>query len=298
MLLPGAISAWGSDAGDSQPGLRFSTEPRERIAIASYPFRDVIAGRTNPPSPGKKMELKDFAAHVAEKFNIRKIEPWSEHFLSLDQEYLADIRSAVEKARGVIVNIAVDSEHSPYAANKSEREESVTFSEQWVDAAVALSSPSIRTSMAPARDSKPDAERAAESLTKVVEYASRKNVIVCMENDNPVSEDPFFVVRVIEKVNSPWLHALPDFANSLVTGREEHAYDGIRKMFAHAYNICHVKALEANDKGQTFSVDMEKTFGILKNAKYKGYCSMEYDSPGDPYKGTASLIEATLRYLS
>jgi hypothetical protein len=25
---------------------------------------------------------------------------------------------------------------------------------------------------------------------------------------------------------------------------------------------------------------------------------MEYDSPGDPYKGTALLIEATLRYLS
>lgn len=132
-----------------------------------------------------------------------------------------------------------------------------------------LGSPGIRTSMAPARDSEPNADRAAESLTKVVEYATRKNVIVCMENDNPVSEDPFFVVKVIEKLNSPWLHALPDFANSLVTGREKHAYDGIKEMFAHAYNICHVKALELNDKGQTFSVDMEKTFGILNNAKYR-----------------------------
>jgi hypothetical protein len=25
---------------------------------------------------------------------------------------------------------------------------------------------------------------------------------------------------------------------------------------------------------------------------------MEFDSPGDPYKGTADLIETTLRYLT
>ena len=125
MLLPGMIPAWAGGTGDSQPALRFSTEPREPIAIASYPFRDFIAGKKDAASAGKKMELKDFAAHVAEKFNIRKIEPWSEHFRSLDQKYLAEIRSAVEKARGVIVNIAVDGEHSPYAADKSERGKSV-----------------------------------------------------------------------------------------------------------------------------------------------------------------------------
>ena len=85
-----------------------------------------------------------------------------------------------------------------------------------------------------------------------------------MENDNPISEDPFFIVKVIEKVNSPWLHALPDFANSLVTGREDHAYQGVQAMFAHAYNICHVKALETNEQGKEFRVDMPKTFGILR----------------------------------
>jgi sugar phosphate isomerase/epimerase len=297
MLLQGTGSAPTSEA-DAGLNLRFPVEARQRIAIASYPFRDFISGAKGTAGARNKMDLKDFAAHVAEKFDIRKIEPWSEHFHSLDLEYLVEIRSAVEKARGAIVNIAVDGEHSPYAADKSEREKSVAFSKQWVDAALVLRSPSIRTSMAPARDSEPNVDRAAESLTKVVEYASRKNVFVCMENDNPVSEDPFFVVKVIERVNSPWLHALPDFANSLVTGREEYAYDGIKAMFAHAYNMCHVKASEVSDKGQTFSVDMGKTFGIMRNTKYKGYCSMEYDSPGDPYQGTASLVESTLRYLS
>jgi sugar phosphate isomerase/epimerase len=293
-LLPSMVTAAIENA---QPAMRFPGQPRERIAIASYPFREYVAGRKDPLG-GNKLELKDFSAHVAEKLNIRKIEPWSEHFRSLDQNYLAEIRAAVAKAGGMIVNIAVDGDHSPYAADKAEREKSVAFSKRWIDAAAAVGSPSIRSNMPKAADSEPDAQRAADSLSQVVEYAARKNIVVNMENDNPVSEDPFFIVQVIEKVNIPWLHALPDFANSLTTGREEHAYQGIQAMFAHAYNISHVKALETNEQGKEFRVDMAKTFNMMRTAHYRGYCSMEFDSPGDPYKGTSELIETTLKYLS
>src|SRR6202162_5522325 len=292
-LFPNVVTA----ADTASPSMRFPEQPRERIAIASYPFRDYLAGRKDAVG-GHKLEVKDFSVYVAEKFNIPKIEPWSEHFRSLDQNYLEEIRARVQKAGGMIVNIAVDGEHSPYAANKSERENSVAFSKQWVDAAAAVGSPSIRSNMPKAGDSEPSAQRAADSLSQVAEYAARKNILVNMENDNPVSEDPFFIVEVIEKVNNPWLHALPDFANSLVTGREDHSYDGLQRMFKHAYSICHVKALETNEQGKEFRVDMPKTFGILRAAHYKGYCSMEFDSPGDPYKGTRELIEATLKYLS
>ena len=70
-------------------------------------------------------------------------------------------------------------------------------------------------------------------------------------------------------------------------------------MFSHAYGICHVKAMEVNEQnGQTFRVDMARTFGILKRANYRGYCSMEFDSPGDPYAGTSDLIATTLKYLA
>jgi sugar phosphate isomerase/epimerase len=293
-LFPATVSVATDTA---QPSMRFPEQPRARIAIASYPFRNYVAGRKDAVG-GQKLELKDFSAHVAEKFNIRKIEPWSEHFRSLDQKYLEEIRAGVEKNGGMIVNIAVDGDHSPYAADRTEREKFVAFSNRWVDAAVTLGSPSIRSSMPNAGDSEPNAQRAADSLSQVVDYAAKQNILVNMENDNPVSEDPFFIVQVIEKVNNPWLQALPDFANSLVTGREDHAYQGLQAMFAHAYNISHVKALERNEQGKEFRVDLTKTFGIMRGAHYKGYCSMEFDSPGDPYKGTSELIETTLKYLA
>jgi sugar phosphate isomerase/epimerase len=284
-------------AADAGPSMRFPAAARERIAIASYPFRDFIAGRDE--KSGGKMELKEFAAHVSAKFNIKKIEPWSEHFRSLEKAYLEELRAAVATAGGAIVNIAVDGEHSPYAADSSERERGIAFSKQWIDAAVAIGSPSVRTNLPQAKDSKPDLERTAESLKRVAEYGAAKNVVVNLENDNAVSEDPFFLVKVIEKVNSKWLHALPDFGNTLAAHDEEYAYKGIEGMFANAYCISHVKETEVGDgKDKIAHVDLAKTFGIAKRHGYKGYFSMEWDSPGDPYAGTAGLIEKTLQNLA
>jgi sugar phosphate isomerase/epimerase len=287
-------------SASSNPSLQFPSAPRERIAIASYPFRDSIAGAHDKPYPSTipKMDLKNFMVFVKSRFNINKIEPWSEHFRSLDAKYLNDLRAVVEKAGGAIVNIAVDGEHSPYAEDKAEREKAIAFSKQWIDVAASVGSPSVRTNMPPAKDSKPDLDRAADTLLRVAEYGAAKSILVNLENDNPLSEDPFFIVSVIEKVNSPWLHTNPDFANTLTTGKTEYAYKGLAAMFAHAYSICHVKAMEADEKGQLVHADLAKTFGILKNSNYKGYCSMEFDSPGDPSQGTSDLIEKTIQYLS
>lgn len=265
--------------------------------MASYPFREFIAGlehKTDNPT----IALQDFAAHVVSKFGINKIEPWSTHFPSTDAKYLGQFRAAVENARAKIVNIAVDGEHSPYAADGAEREKAIAFGKKWIDAAVLLGSPGIRLNIPPAGKSQPDLERAAGSLRRVIEYAAAKNVVVNLENDNPVSEDPFFLIKLIEKVNSPWLHTLPDFANTLATGKTEYAYRGMEAMFRQAYSICHVKDGETNDQGKLFEVDMRRAFGYLRHSGFQGYCSMEWDRPGDPYRGTADLIAKTVTYLS
>lgn len=295
-LAAGAFLWPGKSPG---PRLRFPSQPRERIAIASYPFRDVIAGPDDPGgASGSKMDLKDFAAHVVSKFGVNKIEPWSRHFRSVDASYLAEFRASVERARASIANIAVDGDHSPYAADPAERERAVRFGMQWVDVAAALGSPSVRTNIPPAADSQPNLDRAAESLRRVAAYGAQKNVVINLENDNPVSEDPFTLAELIDRVKSPWLHALPDFGNTLVTADATHAYRGIDAMFGRAYNICHVKAAEGGEDGKIVRVDMAKTFGFMKRHGYRGYCSMECDTPGDPYRGTADLVEQTIRYLS
>src|SRR3989454_2438692 len=168
-LVEGLLAGVGSSlAAEGRAITRFPAAARERIAIASYPFRDFIAGREDK-SGGGKLELKEFAGHVSAKFNIKKIEPWSEHFRSLDKAYLEELRAAVERAGGAIVNIAVDGEHSPYAADSAERERAVAFSKQWIDAAVAIGLPSGRANIPQRKKSKPDLEGKAGRLKRVVE---------------------------------------------------------------------------------------------------------------------------------
>ena len=301
MLLP----EFARTATASGPDVRFPTAARDRVAVAAYPFREFIVGwkgwdgKTPSSVPvAQQIELKDFAAHVAQKFNVHNIEPWSPIFPSTDAQYLEQFRTAVEKAHSAIVDIAVDARFSQYSTDAAERDRAVTSSKEWIDVGAALGSPSIRTHIQGSKEAKPDVGRAADTLSRVAEYGARKNVVVHLENDDPVSEDPFFVVQVIEKVNSPWLRALPDFGNSLVAHGEDFSDRAMDAMFAHAYGICHVKNGEVNEQGKFVQVDLARTFGILKKHAYKGYCSIEYDAPGDPYKPTAELVEQTVRFLS
>jgi len=291
------IASWLSQ--NSGPSVRFFDQPRERIAVASYPFREFIAGQHDDKSVGSsKMPLKDFAAHVAVKFNIRKVEPWSEHFLSLEPGYLDEIREAASKAGSSFADVAADGDNSIYSTDPVECERAIQFGKKWIDVAARIGSPSVRINIAAAKDAKPDAARVAEGLKPIAEYAASKNIAVHLENDNPVSENPFFVVSVLDRVNSPWLHALPDFGNSLAALPAEEAYRGLDQMFAHAYAISHVKDATTTPAKVVVTVDLARIFALAKKHNYKGIFSMEFESEGDPYAGTAKLIAATISNLS
>ena len=139
------------------------------------------------------------------------------------------------------MNIAVDGQTAFMTRDRTIRKKAIAHAKKWVDVAVEIGSPSIRTHIQRATNSAPDVGRTAESLREVAEYGAGKNVVVNLENDDLVSEDAFFIVKVIEAVNHPYLRALPDFANSMMTGDAEFNYRALQAMFQHAYCICHVK---------------------------------------------------------
>ena len=157
----------------SGPAVKFPSDPRQRVAVAAYPFREFIVGWKGSDGKGptvpaaQQIELKDFAAHVAEKFNVHKIEPWSRVFPSSDAKYLEQFRVAVEKAHSAVVDIAVDDEYSQYSPDAADRERAVASSRKWVDVGAALGSPSVRTHVGEAKGSKPDVGRAADKLARV-----------------------------------------------------------------------------------------------------------------------------------
>ena len=283
-----------------EPHIAFPAEPRARLGVASYPFRAFIDSPHNRDRDKSKpgMTLVQFPAMVKERYNVPGFEPLDSHFVSLEKAYLDELRGAVEKAGMHVINIPAGVGASLYDPDASKRKTAVASAKKWVDAAVTLGSPSIRAHIAGVHGVNPDVKRAAESLREIADYGAGKNIVINLENDDPASEDAFFLVKVLEAVNHPYLHGLPDFCNSMLPrGDEKYNYDGVAAMFRHAYNISHVKDSEV-DNGKVFRVDVGKTFAIARKAGYRGYFSMEWEGQGEPYEGTRQLIEASLKYLS
>jgi sugar phosphate isomerase/epimerase len=309
-LATGAAITWGAWPGGNElramssgaipgPDLKFPATTRDRLAVATWPFRASIESPSNEYRDKKQpgVDLREFAAGVKKTFGVPGVEPLSSHFPSTDSPYLHAFREGIEKAGVRVVNIPVDNSESYYDADPAARQKAVDNGKKWVDIAVTIGSPSLRTSIAPARNAQPEVATVAQQVQKLVEYAASKNILVNLENDNLVSEDAFFLVKVIKKVNSPYLHALPDFCNSMQSGNEQFNYEAVTALFPLAYNICHVKDSEVGDDGKVVRVDLKKTFAILKASNYRGYCSMEWEGPGSPYDGTRFLIKSSLENL-
>jgi len=278
----------------AQPHEQFPTEPRKRLSVATYPFRSVIASSRNKTG----MSLDEFAGTIVSKFDVRGIEPLSHHFESTEPGYIGKLKQGFDRAGIHVVDIPLDIGVNLCSADASERDEAYTRYAKWVDAAALLGSPSIRVHLPPPPMTPNYIDCSVAGLKRVSGYGEQKNIVVNLENDNPKTEDPFRIVEVIKRVNSPYLRALPDFCNSMmIKDSLEYNNKGLAAMFPHAYNISHVKDEEV-DGTKVYRVDVQKIFAIAKQANYHGYFSMEFEGAGDPYEGTKKLLAQSIKYLS
>ena len=285
----GMLSAGAAFA--ATPTFHFPTQQRERLSVSTYPFRSVIATEKT----AGRMSLAEFAATIRPQFDVPGIEPWSHHFESLAPDYLHGLASAFQKAGVRVVNIPCDV-NVHLCGTPEELAAALDTYSKWVDAAVILGSPSIRVHV-PKTQSADDIRCAVDGLKALADYGEKNNVVINLENDEPTTENPYHVLKIIETANTPYLRALPDFGNSRQLGDEQYNEHALEALFPHAYNISHVKDMETID-GKPLRADVAKIFAIAKKAGYRGYFSMEWDAEGgDPYMATKQLIEASLKSL-
>jgi sugar phosphate isomerase/epimerase len=285
-------------AAPQSPHINFPTDPRSRLAISAWAFRFIIDAQLNDERDPKlsAIDMKDFGAYVREKFNVKNIEPYNRYFKSLEPAYLDQFRNALEKSGTHAVNLAADMETSYFDSDAATRTKSIAEAKKWIDVAVTIGSPSVRTSMSSTKSS-PNLDLAAESLKPVADYAASKNVVVHLENDNLVAEDAFFIEKLVRKVNHPYVHALPDFGNSYGSGDPAFGARAVKALFPLAYAISHVKPGSATSQGKEIAVDLAANFAAAKSANYKGYFSMEYEGKEEIHTATARLIEQSLKLM-
>ena len=291
-------SAYAAIGQTTVPKTAYPTDPRHRIAIATYPFRARILSPSNTERlenvPG--MDLPAFARFIRSEFNVFGIEPLHSHFASTDEAYVHKLKSAFDAVGIRTVNIPVDEDIDLASTDPGRRDASNRILERWINIANILRSPSIRIGTVPHGSGPADIAGAAAALKPLLSYAAAHNVIVCLENDDPVFGNAQRVVSILKQVSSPWLRALPDFGNALMGGDESFNAQSVRSMFRYAANIAHVKDAEVIDKVRR-TASLKELFTIARQAGFLGYYSMESDSSADPVPDTHHLVEQALALM-
>jgi len=298
-LVKGAFlcSVSAAFAEETEPRARFPVDLRARIAVASYPFRAFLIAPQNrdrdPKKPG--MDLAAFARFVKKEFGVPGIEPLNSHFTSTEISEIRKLRAAFDAAGVHTVNIPVDESVELCSEDPAKRDHGNARYRHWIDIAVLLGSPSIRVWIPKCSDTS-DLPKAVRALKPTLHYATTRNIVVTLENDDPVLHSAARVIASIELAGTPYLRALPDFGNGLMGGDERFNALSVKNMFAHAWNISHVKDAESI-KGERRTASLPELYSIAKASGYRGYYSMESDSDVDPVADTRHLIEQSLQLI-
>ena len=296
-VLKGALACSASAVFAAVPHAVFPVDPRARLAVATYPFRESIIAPGNHDYDPKKqgMDLASFAHFVRTEFKVNGIEPLDSHFPSTEPSEVRKLRAAFDAAGVYTVNIPVDEKVELCSDDEDKRSAGNARYRQWIDVAVLLGSPSIRVWIPKCSDPS-DLPRAVRALKPTLDYAASRNVVVNLENDNPVTASAARSLAAIKLGDTPYLRALPDFGNGLMAGDERFNAQAVKDMFAHAWNIAHVKDAEIVH-GQRKTASLAELFGIAKASGYRGYFSMESESGLDPIVDTKHLLEQSLALL-
>jgi sugar phosphate isomerase/epimerase len=296
-VIKGALVFSASAAFAGIPKATFPVDPRARIAVATYPFRALIIAPGNQDYDAKKpgMDLASFARFVRTEFKVHGIEPLDSHFTSTEPNEIRKLRAAFDAAGVYTVNIPVDEKVELCSDDEARRNAGNARYRHWIDVAVLLGSPSIRVWIPKCSDTS-DLPRAVRALKPTLDYAATRNIVVNLENDNPVFASAARSLAAIKLADTPYLRALPDFGNGLMGGDEQFNAQNVKDMFAYAWNIAHVKDAE-DVHGKRKTASLAELFGIAKASGYRGYYSMESDSDVDPVVDTRHLIEQSVSLI-
>src|SRR5688572_9611626 len=114
------------------------------------------------------------------------------------------------------------------------------------------------------------------SLEKCLPAAEKCGVLLGLENHWGLGRTPEGVLRIVNKINSPWLQVTADTGNFL-----EDPYDRLEQL---APKTILVQAKTYYGGGLWYALDLDypRIAGIFKKQNYRGYVSLEFEGKEDP----------------
>jgi len=250
-----------------------SGDKMERLAMGTllwrYQFEETRPKET--PVISNALTLPDIPEHHRDRFGIKKLEFWSEHFESLDEGYLVKLKQKIRAARCQLLNVQLDG--APFdkagydlaSPDEGLRRDSIAHAKKWMDAAATLGSKCVRVN--PGRP-KSSVEKSIASFKELVPYARSRDLTIITANHFGLETDPDKHVAVV-KGAGPGLYTEPDFGNY---NSAPDMYDSLAKIIPYAYIISAkvVDFKETDGRLEHLSYDFDKCVRLAERLGFKG----------------------------
>lgn len=235
-------------------------------------------------SAGKWHNL-DFPRIAREDFDLNGIEFVNTFFAVPTEGYLKKLKQNASACGVEMLLIMVDDEGDGCEAGKEGRRQFEINHRKWVDIAHYLGCHAIRTNCrGPEMVDKAEALKwAAESYHMLLDYARPANINIVIENHGGVSNDPDWMLSLMNKVNDPafgiypdWRDPVPDFDN----------YRYLQKTLPWAKGMSY--------RNQPTEELTAKMIDLSKKSGYQGWYGIESNGRDEIRKG----IELLKKYLT
>lgn len=154
------------------------------------------------------------------------------------------------------------------------RQKEIAFAKHWVDIAYELGAGHVRVfagSIPKGSTEEQAVDMAMEVYKPVLDYAGPKGLVVGVEDDDELTRTSAQLLNFMKKADSPYARINIDCGNFRKDGYEE------VKRCAPYCGATHVKSNMTSPDGKKEPADWPKLFGILANAGYRGYVSIEME---------------------
>jgi sugar phosphate isomerase/epimerase len=130
-----------------------------------------------------------------------------------------------------------------------------------------------------------------DSIEKCIPAAEEAGVVMALENHWGLSTRPEDLLRIYQAVKSPWLRINMDTGNFARNYGD--VYSQIERLAPHA-TIVQAKTYHGGGVWYTLDLDYKRIAGILRNAGFRGYVSLEMEGK-EPAETAVPKSLTTLR---
>ena len=249
------------------------------LAISSWTVHGVLGApwylpdasgtmvNTKEPQPAE-LTLLELPAFVAAD-GFRLLEICNFHLPSIADDYLAELRQALEDSGVTLVNLLIDTGNLS-AADDAARRADIEAAKGWQDIAVKLGAKGVRLDCGTEAPSPGAIERSVQALRELIDYGASIGLASTTENWRQTSVESENLLRIMGVVDRP-LNLCVDFGNASKTSDK---YATMRALLPRATSL-HCKG---NFAGDALDVaEFQRSLSLVREANFSGHIALIYD---------------------